>query len=378
MSGGGKKTTTNETRQTRTNEKFSRRPIVPEGYLEALDAATPGGFDFFRDETGKIREGLGNIRTDLDDPLNYFREQRNRDTHTLATLAQNYPELYSKIAPLVSQDVTAGTTTARDTTAQSGADFRARHFNPFIDEVVATTGADLGNAFAKTLVQSGLDASAGGAFGGGRHAIREAQLGDDFFRTFGSTIGGLRKEGFNIASLLGQTDADRFLLSDTGNADRTLLSDVGNRDAALLAATGNADRRFNVDKFNADFESDRQKFDVNAAFRGDELRDQAARDAVSVMGAQAGLLGDEQNLINNMARFDSMTQQEKIQFLQAFFPLFGEQGEGSGTTDSTGKTITKESGGGFADLLGGFGSLALGLGSIGFNPFEAAGDGAVA
>lgn len=71
--------------------------------------------------------------------------------------------------------------------------------NPYTQQVVDTTMADMNRGRMMALNQVGADATAAGAYGGSRHGIAEAETNRNFFDTMGQTVAGLRSDGFNTS-----------------------------------------------------------------------------------------------------------------------------------------------------------------------------------
>lgn len=224
-------------------------------------------------------------------PGQYFQNFADRPSHTLATLPQLYPDLYQPI-----EDVSAPTISA-----QTGAEFMGAYRNPFESQVVDAALSDLGRNYDRSVAASDLAQSAAGAFGGGRHGLRDAAMADDYLRTVAATSGGLRSQGFNTAAQFGQADAGRFL-----DAARS------NQMAQLQAAMANQATR-----------QQGQMFDVNAAYQGDEMRSEAVRDWMTAQG---------------------LDQAGNLDWLRAGLPLFGQEGETSNSFE--GSTESESSGSG--------------------------------
>ena len=95
--------------------------------------------------------------------------------------------------------------------------------NPFEEQVVQQSIADLQRGAGDVLASIGSQASSAGAFGGTRQGIAEAELGRTLLEQIGSTSGSLRSQGFQDA-------ADRALSAIGGQAqlDRQRALDLLN------------------------------------------------------------------------------------------------------------------------------------------------------
>jgi len=311
----------------------SSMPVVPEGYLESLFGMQPGaggfnpsqqvGADWYTKTMG------GGDPAGLGLPTDYFTDAlKHRQAPTLANLAASGNPAYA----------TPGDISADQIIARMGSDFMDRYRNPFEDQVVQSALGDLERQFGATQNASNMQQAASGAFGGGRHALREASVADDYLRTVGATSGGLRAQGFNTAAGLGMQDAGR-----------SLQADASNQAANLNAAT-----------FNNQQQQNRNMFDANLGMQYNDQRDRTAQTL-----AQMGLLGlgVDQDMADGLFNMGTTGQNQNLQWLQQFAPLFGQQNTGteSGSASGYGTTMQPGSGG----LLGTLGPLMTGLGGLG-------------
>ena len=74
-------------------------------------------------------------------------------------------------------NLSAGTSTV---VAPTAASLMTPYQQGYTDKVVNATNNDLLNAFDKRINQTKMNAAAGGAYGGGRQGVAEAQVTDDF------------------------------------------------------------------------------------------------------------------------------------------------------------------------------------------------------
>lgn len=296
----------------------TQTPIAPEQYLPALLGMQPGAGGFNPTQAGAVdwySNMLGNP-----DPANlglatsYFDDAlRNRTAPTLANLAASGNPAYA----------TPGAVTPQQVTAQQGAKFMDSYRNPFEDQVVGAALSDLENKYGKVLNSSNMQAAASGAFGGGRHALRDAAVSDDYLRNVAATTGGLRAQGFNTAAGLGMQDASRFLQADTTNAANALTADT----------------------FNRGLTDSRQKFDAGL---GMQYNDQRDRTAQSLANLGITNLGIQQDIADSSFGMGSTGQSQNMAWLQQFLPLFGQQNNTTQDGTETGTTAGNSSGYGTA------------------------------
>lgn len=71
--------------------------------------------------------------------------------------------------------------------------------NPFTQQVIDRTAADIGTAQQMGMNQLGQQATAARAFGGSRHGVAEAQTNAGFIKQLADTSANLNMQGFNTA-----------------------------------------------------------------------------------------------------------------------------------------------------------------------------------
>ncbi len=239
---------------------------------------------------GRVGDLSGNLQNINDTHLQNYA---NQGSYTLATLAKNYPDHYSEVKPVTVQAVSAPTVAAKQ-----GAGFMDAYQNPYVKDVVDASAADLQSAYKRNLVGSNMAAAAAGAFGGGRHGIRDAQVSDDYLRTLANTTANLRSQGFDTAASLGMQDANRYLAADTTNASNTLAAQQFNAGQDLAAQ-----------QYNTTMQNQRQMFDVDAAYRGDQQRLGAVDAMQNNLVTQAGLAGQQASLSQDAANLGIQNNQ---------------------------------------------------------------------
>jgi len=92
------------------------------------------------------------------------------------------------------------------TGAGTGAGSISSYMSPYQQQVIDTTMADYDAQAAKSRLGLGAQAVSGGAFGGGRHGIAEAEFDVGSNRGRASLQSGLRQQGFQQAQQARQQD----------------------------------------------------------------------------------------------------------------------------------------------------------------------------
>ncbi len=365
---------------TGTNASTSR-PLAPEGWEDAWRAMqaqlSPGGLSAPQRQgadwlSSSLQAGdaagLGAIRAQLGDAAASWKDAAdNRSSNTLATLARRYPETYRPLEDAAAgsvnaRDIGASDVTARDIAAQRGAQLMGAYQNPYMKDVLDAALADYDSGAAEA--RAALRAGNAGAFGNKRTGVAEGRFASDSAMGRGKLAADLRAGGFNTAAALGMQDADRRLAADQSNQSAGLqaaLANAGNRLAADQFNAGQqlGAQQFNVSndlaakQFNNEMQNRREMFDVDAGYRGYEMRDNARRALESNLGAQAALgqQGFQMNadLANSLIGAGGAGQSQNLAWLGAGTPLFGTQSNASqnATTNTDGRSSSKGGGLGF-------------------------------
>jgi len=96
------------------------------------------------------------------------------------------------------------------------------YMNPYINDVIDTTIADINRQGLQMQDTLGSQANAAQAFGGARHGIAMAELGSDLSQNVARTSAGLRNLGFQQAQTGAQYDISNSLLADQFNVSSGL------------------------------------------------------------------------------------------------------------------------------------------------------------
>ena len=159
------------------------------------------------------------------------------------------------------------------------------YLNPYTQNVIDNTMADLGRARDDAMNASGVAATRGGAFGGDRHAILESQNNADYMRQAASTSAQLRNQGFQ-------------------NAQAAAMNDISamNQQRGYNAGAENAARMANASSAN-----DRSQFVGNL----NSANDMAAQQANLQAATQMGVAGTNANASLQAARMSQMGQNQR-------------------------------------------------------------------
>lgn len=87
------------------------------------------------------------------------------------------------------------------------ADLISQFQNPYQQEVIDTTLADMNRAQQMSLQQGGDAAYAAGAFGGSRHGVADALSREAYDRNMAGTVANLRSQGYTNALSAAQNEA---------------------------------------------------------------------------------------------------------------------------------------------------------------------------
>jgi len=265
-------------------------------------------------------------------------------------------------SPLFGQAADMATATAAKGPAQLGAVSRVtgaslldggleRYYNPYQQQVIDTTLASIDAADGRTRAQQTLDIARNQKFGGSGSAITRALTEAELQRGRSSTEAGLRSSGFDRATSLAVSDADRRQGANLFNAgaenaftsqQAQLADSAMGREAQIASLLGNlgsaqgADTRANVGLLG----------DMGATQRG-VTQDQIAAPTELLKLVSALNSGQNYGLFSGQTSSGTTN------------------GTSNGTTTGTGNSSTVESGGGLSQLLSSLGALGQGAGAMG-------------
>jgi hypothetical protein len=169
-----------------------------------------------------------------------------------------------------------------------------KYLNPFTQSVVSTTAADIQRQGDQADQAVRARYAAGGAFGGSRQAVAQAENARNTTDIIAKTIAGLRADGYNNAV-------------QNANADlnRRLTADQANQGTSLAAATSNMAAANDMNRFAVSTDLQARQYNADDAFR------RAAADQTTALNGQrlsldaAGVLGDLSKTRANLGLADA-------------------------------------------------------------------------
>ena len=139
------------------------------------------------------------------------------------------------------------------------------YMNPYTQNVIDTSMADMQRANQMAINDVGAAATAAGAFGGSRHGLVESQTNADFVRNAGAMASGLRQDAFTNAQQMAVGDIDRRFDAGQFNVSNDMAANQFNAAARNNARQFNADNRQQARLANQDARFRRQDLRMNAA-----------------------------------------------------------------------------------------------------------------
>jgi len=166
-----------------------------------------------------------------------------------------------------------------------GADL-SRYMNQYDTAVIDNTLGDMDRARQMQQQSSGANATAAGAFGGSRHALRESENNRNYYDQAAKTTSALRQAGFNNAQQMGLSDLQNTLQANLANQGSSNAASQFGASAANTAGLTNAAAANRANEFGA------------SAFNQAAQQYSAQQQAANQFGAQAG---NTANLANQAA-----------------------------------------------------------------------------
>lgn len=119
----------------------------------------------------------------------------------------------------------------------------APYMNPYTRDVIDRTTADLNEARQMAVNLTGADATNAGAFGGSRHALREAQNDADFYDAVGRVSSQLNADNFRNAQQMALSDIGNENIASQFNRGQDLQAQMSNQNASAANASAAAQMR---------------------------------------------------------------------------------------------------------------------------------------
>ena len=165
------------------------------------------------------------------------------------------------------------------------------YMNPYTDSVIDSAMGDLDKARQTALNNTGAAASRGGAFGGDRHGVMEAQNNRDYMDSVARTSSNLRNQAFQNAQAAAMGDINAM------NTQRSTNAQMGQQTALANAAAQNA----------------RDQFTGGLASQNQMAAEQANLQSATSLG-QAGIAAGAQMAAARMAQ-QGLNQRSALQSL---------------------------------------------------------------
>jgi len=188
------------------------------------------------------------------------------------------------------------------------------YMNPFTQNVVDTTLADLERQ--RQIQQQGTAAQAAqaGAFGGSRQGVAESLTNEAFARQAAQTAAGLRQTGFAQAQQQAQQDLARQMQASQLNQATGLQASLANQSTGLQAQTANQAAAMQAARANQDATLRAGLANQQAGLQGAQFRLSAA-DQLAGMGQQGFNMG--QTVENQIAQQGAMQRAMQQQLIDA-------------------------------------------------------------
>lgn len=158
--------------------------------------------------------------------------------NTLGNALSNTNSLLGYQAPTLSVPATVTPNTI--TAGQLANTDLTPYLNPYTNDVVNTTLADLAQARGQQQVSDDAAATAANAFGGTRQAVQNALTSNDYLRNVASTTANLNQSNYANAQQAALADINNQLSASQVNAGNQLNASEFNSTGAYNAAAANA------------------------------------------------------------------------------------------------------------------------------------------
>jgi len=198
--------------------------------------------------------------------------------------------------PLSADQVQAGQIASTDLSA---------YFNPYENQVVQNTLADINLSGLAQQNELEAQASRSGAFGGARHGVALSGLGSELTRQSGQAAAALRQAGFQNAQQMAQQDIAGRMQADLANQSANLNADTTTAQLAQQAAMGNQAAANAMTQFNLGNNLTAQQLNQTAGLQGSQQRLNASNQLANIGNLGFGM---GQDIQANMARDGALQQ----------------------------------------------------------------------
>ncbi len=336
--------------------------IAPEGWEDAYNEARiklPGYTDDQQTAVDFVKSSIGSDAGGQERGRQYFQEQTGRDSMTLQGLAEKYPDQYGKQPSLgefqglaknqglgqygglgqyqglgdyqglgqaqgvgsfqgLGQDPTIQSGTigrAADVGDRQGSSFMRDYSNPYERDVVQGALGDMRQQYDENINTQNMQQSAAGAFGGGRHALRDAATTNEYLKNAGNLSAQVRGQGFNTAASLGQADASRNLQGQGMNQRAAQQTNLAQAGQDFSASSANANLINNRQQYGAGMQNQRDMYNAQTQNQRDlyNAQTQNQRDIYGDQALTKRDMFDVSNL-NTRDMYDNRTQNQRDMF----------------------------------------------------------------
>jgi hypothetical protein len=294
--GGGKTTQTSENKvdpalMALYNQNYARASAIADTPFQPYTGERVTGFTPTQLQAQGMLSGIANNRTGSD---------------TLAQAKAGYGNLMNYTPTQISAPgaVQAGNVSASPITAGMLRDTDlSAYINPYTQNVIDTSLADLSRARDMQRVADNQAATRASAFGGSRQGVADSLTNDAYLRNVSSTSATLRNAGYDKAVQGAVSDLDRLLNASQFNSSQGYDAQKTNAANRLTADQFNSGMAFDVARTNSANDLAGANFRMNAAGGLAGLSDQELNMALKQAGA-LGAVGDMQQQ-NQQARADA-------------------------------------------------------------------------
>ena len=185
------------------------------------------------------------------------------------------------------------------------------YMNQYDNAVVDNTLSDLDRARQIQGQTIGANATAAGAFGGSRHALREAENNRNFYEQAADTSAQLRQSGFNNAQQMGLTDIGNTMQANLANQGANLQANSLTANLSQQGNMANQSAANQAAQFGAQSQNQAGLANQAAQNRASEFGSSAANTAALTNAAAANQASQFGAAAANQAAMQASQQQQQ-------------------------------------------------------------------
>ncbi len=244
----------------------------------------------------------------------------NTGQTALGTTLSNLGQIQAASAPMVAAQQTNAPTAYNEAymgAAQAEAPTQAylgmgNYANPYENQVIANTAADMNTARQMSLGQNAQAATQAKAFGGSRHGVVDALTNQGFIQQVGNMAAGQRQQGFNTAAQLAGQDVASGLNLAGMNANMRQQAYAANQ------AASNQARQFGVSTGLGQAQQNAQ-FAQQAGLANQGAQQQQFQTALQAAQMTPGMVQSMYGNVGELANIGGQQQQaQQAQLDQAY------------------------------------------------------------